>query len=276
MAKPDLLIGPRLKIARAQKHFDELKSALAGFFETNPYAVICKTDSKTGQKTYFIKIEQSIPGEIGVVVGDVVHNLRSALDQIVCCLFKCNGKQISGSNGLPVATSRERFRETRVGKLKNLSPKATRFINRLKPYDGGNSSLFLLAELDNLDKHNQIVPVASGKATIQTWVGMPSLFVSPEGGLAIGNPPIEEGYVPLGHHLPSGVPEDFKPVSLLQEETEVYRSPVPFPFNEKIAFFVDVTFGKTKVTRDETLLGTLDHLIKLTKRIFEIVERRLI
>jgi hypothetical protein len=182
---------------------------------------------------------------------------------------------VSGSNGFPIAGSVKKFEETCVGKLKNVSTKAHRFIRRLHPYKGGSSALWLLSELDNMDKHNAIVPVAIGGAQVEVQWGIPMLWVSPEGFICIGGGP--EGSTMMGMNRGFGTPENAPVVQVLHDNVEIYRSKVrQMGFVENIEAFAEISFGKTQVTNAEPIIETLEGLIKLVSRIIDIVERRVL
>ncbi|MEJ0094478.1 MAG: hypothetical protein WDN46_13890 [Methylocella sp.] len=167
IVKPDPLMGPKLKVERAKRHLADLETTLHAFHDSNPYGLVEEIDLQTGEYVYRVRIHKSIPCETGTIIGDIIHNLRSALDQMVCGLVRANSKQVSGGNGFPIMGSAKSFEEACVRKLKNVPLKAQRFIQRLKPYQGGNTLLWQISELDNMDKHNAIVPVNAGQIAIR-------------------------------------------------------------------------------------------------------------
>lgn len=274
MAISHPLTGPKLKLARAKSHLADFESAIVAYRESEPYTLRFEHDASTGENVFYVVLTKCLPPELSVIAGDVVHNLRSALDQMVCGLVRANGKQVRTGNGFPIMGSEKSFDEACVGKLKNVSAKADRFIRRLKPYRGAADAFWMLAELDNLDKHNSIVPVLIGKAQTVTQIAIPFLSIPPEGGLAIGGTP--EGYTPFGHQWGVLTPEGAKPFAITNNEVEFYRSkPVPY-LVEDVGFVAQIRFGKTSVTNDEIIHETLDSLIQLVERVIDIVERRIL
>jgi len=171
--------------------------------------------------------------------------------------------------------SAKSFEEARVGKLKNVPIKADRFIRRLKPYQGGNQSLWMLGELDNMDKHNAIVPVAAGQAQAGVKWGLPGIFFSPEGGICIGGGP--PGSTPFFPGVGFGIPDGAPFVDVLYDNCEIYRSAIgPAGLPEEIEVSIEITFGKTRVTNSEPVFDTLKNLIDLVERVIDIVERRIL
>ena len=111
------------------------------------------------------------------MLGDFVHNLRSALDYIVVA---CVPKQRRKSAGFPIlfqdifakdingnfmvndADGRDRFEST----IKGLHPEARAFIIKLQPYNFGVLAnvitLGLISRLENADKHRRLITLGCG------------------------------------------------------------------------------------------------------------------
>jgi hypothetical protein len=273
---PDPLLGPKLKVESAKRYLSYFQEVLSAFFKTKPYELVAEQDPRTSESVYRVRVYGCVPDELSVIAGDVVHNLRSALDQMVCALVRANRRQVSGGNSFPIMGSRKKFEEACVGKLKNTSAKANRFIRRLKPYKGGNDAFWMLAELDNMDKHNEIVPVAAGQVQFSRRMGlMPGFFRTPDGALAIGGGP--PGSVALGYEIGFVTPDNAKVVQLLHDNCEVFREAAVFSdFPSEAQVSIAITFGKTDVTQGEPIFEVLEGLIKLVQRVIDIVERRVL
>jgi hypothetical protein len=52
------------------------------FRESKPYTVIPQSTDTSGRTEYRLRIHKPMPVEISTTVGDVLHNLRSALDSL--------------------------------------------------------------------------------------------------------------------------------------------------------------------------------------------------
>ena len=269
------LLGPKLKVERAKRHLADFNEVIRVFFESNPYELVADRDAATGDQIYRVRVNAFPPSDLSIIAGDVVHNLRSALDQMVCALIRANRNQVSGGNGFPISGSKARFESASIGKLKNTSPQAKRFIFRLKPYNGGNKALWLLSELDNMDKHNQIVPVAAGQVQVMKRRGIPGMFVAPDGSISLfGGPP---GSVPAGFDFGWGIPDDASIVALLHDNCEVYRERAALAhMPNETCISIKIIFGKTHLTDFEPITEVLEGLIDLTERIIDIVERRIL
>jgi hypothetical protein len=81
------LSGPSIKIQRADKHLHELADAINRFRESGAYQLAIEPDHEARKHILRAKIERAPPVvEWGIVIGDIVHNLRSALDHMMWSL----------------------------------------------------------------------------------------------------------------------------------------------------------------------------------------------
>lgn len=261
---PLKLKGPKLKLARAKRHLKELETELEAFFDPKPYSAVEHFDPKTGEKVLSIKGNGAqIPCEMSAIIGDVAHNLRAALDQLVCELIRDNRKQPRTRSGFPTVTGKKRFEEAAIGKIEGVSPATAKFIRRLKPYKGGSHDLWILHELDAMDKHVEIIPVVACIPHVLLHTAMP-FSITPEGRFQIGQIQWVGGPV-IGA----------KPVFLTKGQVEVFRLK-PNPLQE-INITIHVTLGKTRVLDGgEPVFPLLQKLTQLVERIIAIAERKLL
>jgi hypothetical protein len=80
---PALVLGTGLKLNRAQFHLNALKESIDAFFESKPYEIVRAVDPNTNQVFGVLRVKRECPAAWGVLVGDFIHNLRSALDHLV-------------------------------------------------------------------------------------------------------------------------------------------------------------------------------------------------
>jgi len=71
------------KIQQAEKHINEVKDQLLAFGNANPYKFIAERDPRTRELIYRM-VEVGTPPDIALAAGDAFHNLRSALDHVIC------------------------------------------------------------------------------------------------------------------------------------------------------------------------------------------------
>jgi hypothetical protein len=70
------------KADRAQDHLRSLDRQVEGFRASEPYMVIPEPTDTPGRTAYRLRLPKPVPVLISTTVGDVLHNLRSALDSL--------------------------------------------------------------------------------------------------------------------------------------------------------------------------------------------------
>jgi hypothetical protein len=159
------LDGPRLKVGRAKKHIANVEREVTCFLNDNPYVIVEEPDpefgGKHGGKQWRVRVKASTPDQLPVMVGDAIHNLRSALDLLIRQLVEANGKDPQ-REAFPIRGSEAEFLSGRDG-LKSLkghiSADAMSVLRDLQPYQGGNDSLWRLHRLGITDKHRLLLVV---------------------------------------------------------------------------------------------------------------------
>ena len=160
------LADPYLKTSRANVHLEILRQELKAFRESQPCALVIDDDRKNQRCRVRVRIKD-VPDTIPLIVGDVLYNLRSSLDQLVWCLAKLTLPYPKHTE-FPILEERDnkRMREATRG----VPAKAVGLIESLQPYHGGkaakNSFLWRLNKLCNIDKHMRI-PVHTTAVTFQ-------------------------------------------------------------------------------------------------------------
>ena len=76
----DPLLSCRIKVDRAIKHFNDLTDAIKPFAARETYRIWADEDSEPAVKIYRVRIVEDMPTQWSGHIGDVIHNLRSALD----------------------------------------------------------------------------------------------------------------------------------------------------------------------------------------------------
>jgi hypothetical protein len=156
------------KLQRAEDLLAELDRTLAEF--------LGKKLHRLGQKptgpheiTYFIEYLEPTPAQIPLIAGDVLHNLRAALDHSVyqlVCLQIGEPTEPYTWPAFPIGDDEADYGEVRNRRLRKknvgeLNAATIAAIDSLKPWKGGNTPLWQLSELDNLDKHRLVLTPAA-------------------------------------------------------------------------------------------------------------------
>lgn len=153
--------GASLKVERAAKHVRELIKLLN---EKRAFSYILETNTQTRQRATFAKKDEAVINDAAVICGDVVHNLRTALDhaywEIVSPFVVSEAEKRAVQ--FPFcrkpqrldATIEERFGH-RVGQ------EFVKALRGLRPHTdkGGNQYLWLVHDLDLGDKHRLLTPI---------------------------------------------------------------------------------------------------------------------
>jgi hypothetical protein len=127
----------------------------------------------------------ALPKGLGVIVGDLVHNARSALDHLISALVLANGSKITRDHAFPICESPEKFEAMVIvpnsrGKdhpLKGLSNDQIEIIRLCQPFQEQplesaemRKSLSFLHSFSIIDKHQLIQ--SAGLMLIDNGVGI--------------------------------------------------------------------------------------------------------
>lgn len=69
-----------LKIEHAEKHLVALTASIQDFVDDDPCTTVLRRHELTGEWVLYVTSLKVVPVEISLIAGDVVSNLRSALD----------------------------------------------------------------------------------------------------------------------------------------------------------------------------------------------------
>jgi hypothetical protein len=155
--------GPRLKIERAKQHIVDLHSKVQGLSVGSFYVLGIESNPQTGNDVLKIEIAQLLPSasDFALIIGDALHNLESALDHTINeVVFRRLGRYDDHTK-LPFRSTRNELIKAINGALIHQASEAVCdfIVNVIQPYDGGNSALWALNDLNNVDKHRLLLPV---------------------------------------------------------------------------------------------------------------------
>jgi hypothetical protein len=198
------LDGPRLKVERAISQIRGLRLRQEALWKDRNHQIVrAELNPKTGYYVYRAQGQFTLSLDWGVIIGEIAHNLRSALDGTVYQLAihdqRAKGKRPSAEalrhTEFPVflvgrTKRRQRPKPGRSGmppliphferegrkKIKLLSSKHQRMIERLQPYHrrsedgakGRGHPLYWLQEINTADKH-RVIPIVGYRADGLTW-----------------------------------------------------------------------------------------------------------
>lgn len=168
------LNGVRLKVERAKKHLVDLDTVIVDFGKSHPYTFVVKKNLKTGEGEHNVVKVAPVPVDVATISGDLVHNLRSALDHLIWQLVIANGgkpEEKPRAYAFPIWDSKAEYETQFPGKAHGISKSALNLLRRLQPYKGGDGdALWRIHHLDIVDKHRLLLTVNTAQTGI-TLVG---------------------------------------------------------------------------------------------------------
>lgn len=238
----------KLKLERAAEHLQDFDRAAAAYLNSKPCAIIVELFrglEQTGTQSWNARIRKPVPIRFSTLIGDLVHNLRTALDLLVCDLVRINGKSAKQVYFPFCASAADLPHAIRERKIHRAGPDIVAAIENLKPYTGGNIALRAIHDLDVTDKHHALLPVLGavslplgailGKKDLPPSAATWSSVIDHDGQMVIGIPDYLK--IPLGTELPArfflvldfGVGIGTRPVieilhGLTQEANRVFKA----------------------------------------------------
>jgi hypothetical protein len=201
--QPDFT-GCWAKLRRAEEHLVHLRERVQGFVDGNAYGVEPDYDFYAGEVVVYGKALREPPiAEWGVIIGDIVHNLRSALDHLVWQLTLINGRTPPAV--IPRGKAGRKWRDiafpikldptptdasgnlipwsqTRPRELWGVGDNLAAHLESLQPFHSGQdprNPLWVLNELWNIDKHRH-VPLTGFFVGVESWVFEPPFPGAPD------------------------------------------------------------------------------------------------
>ncbi len=160
--KHELVSGPLKKIKRAQQHINDLNREVTEFLSRKPFQLRVSEKRDPHRRIIYIKAKEPIPEIITMILGDAVHNLRSAIDQLAWGIVGSKAKK-PRQVGFPFVETAEALSSAIATRQMNVAPeKVIEEIHLLQPYPSGNKYLHAVKSLDETDKHRNILIVATG------------------------------------------------------------------------------------------------------------------
>ena len=140
-----------IKVERAKEHIRDLDLKISEFKNRHPYEFKRESDSGQGERVYSLKIHQCVPIAWGAILGDAIHNLRSALDILVYQFVVSNRHEPTTKTGFPISKDRKDFESKGPQKVRGAPSGVIALIEELRPYKGGTEVFWVLHKLDIAD-----------------------------------------------------------------------------------------------------------------------------
>jgi hypothetical protein len=154
---------------RASEHAADLKAEIARFLDTNPYSVAHEFDRKplpnefppgmeiVGVHRWRAQTEKAIPPRISILAGDVLKELRSALDYVAWQLALGQSATPPQTTAFPIFASEKLYARDKQRFIGGIDGGAHPIFDAVQPYHAGDKAteqpLWVLHRLANDDKH---------------------------------------------------------------------------------------------------------------------------
>lgn len=155
--------GARLKVERAEKHIADFNAAFQTFVDSNPY--VLTVNGRYGTSYWGVELVKPLPSDLMLIVGDAVHNLRSALDHCVWDMSAPNRPLLTNQQKRYLvfeAAEHLTDYESMIDGVLGFSADVKSFLKSIAVHRYGSGHALLdLHRLDIDDKHAVIVPTIS-------------------------------------------------------------------------------------------------------------------
>lgn len=233
-----------LKVERAKEHIRNLQVEVAAFLRTSPYVIGTRKNPQTGQLIYYLTTVKEVTPRIAVICGDALQNLRSALDHLAWRLVEANGRTPTAHTAFPIYDDSAKYEAGSPGQVKGMSNAAIEAIDFLKPYKGGNDTLWRLHKLNNIDKHRFVIAVGSAFRSVDLGGHLFGKMIEMFPDLADAKP-VQAFFTPGDRMFP------------LKVGDELFVDAPDAKVNEKLQFLFDIAFGEPQIIEGDPLLETL-------------------
>lgn len=160
----DPLAGVWAKIRRADVHLRRLEQCDREIRAACREQISVERDDESGRHVFRMGPVPPVPEDFGLVLGDAIHNLRSALDHLAHAVVVSQGGTPNRNTGFPILMTAPKPKKNGSSPLANLDPSVDEAVRReidaVQPYHRDDPSLHELAVLHSLDitdKHRRLV-----------------------------------------------------------------------------------------------------------------------
>lgn len=247
----DRVAGSIAKANRAKEHIDDLQRS---WFEWGArcYALVPQQDGDRWQGV--VRILEPIPDRLSTVIGDVLSNLRAALDYLVVQGLDKEGKPVQSFHYFPIAKDAASYPSQRDGRVKGVGQDFVDVLDALKPYNGGTDGFFHLNELARRDKHHLLLTTVVREESVgfrykEMFPGMPDEFRELLGDRALWLKPANP--------------------RVMKDGDVVVGGPGPVPSHPGQQFAVQIAFGESEVLACQPVIPTLRDLAGLVESTLE-------
>jgi len=248
MSSRSRIDGIRLKIERAKKHIRDLDIAINAFIQEKPYRLGARPHpvAQIQHTTLYVDEVNPVHPEITMIMGDAIHNLRSALDHLTWQLVEAGDGTPNKDTYFPIIGDGPKAPEqyaSAIGKggIPKITPQALKIIQAVQPYVTPDQTLWLIHQLDIVDKHRLLLTVV---AAMDKW----GVDFATRGTLWFE----QYRYVPL---------------VVGNEITNLPTSTYERQAHEDFQLGIDIAFGESEIPGGELVRYTLNKMADFVERL---------
>jgi hypothetical protein len=263
MEADERLAHVRVKVERAKQHIVDLNLRLKEFLDSNPYVVRAQRDPQTRRPVYYLAAVRDVPPIISLLAGDIVQNLRSALDHLAFQLYMLGPGGVAGGAGsrtyFPIADDAAKYKIEAPRKVKGLRPDAIKAIEAIEPYKGGTTdksdTLWRLEKMNNIDKHRLLIATGSQFRSFDIGAnavrGLQEAMAKGPPEMRFTIPKISLFLRPADRQWP------------LKAGNQLFIDAPDAEVDNNLQFRFEVAFGEPKIAEGEPVIETLQHMADL-------------
>jgi hypothetical protein len=154
----------RHKLKRADEHIEQLHREGEAFLGDTTQRTLVYDDLQAGKAFADVQRNRIVEPRLSILAGDVLYQVRSSLDHLICALIKRDGNSPTTSSQFPIFSHAPTDKKTKAryeGQVAGITrPEVLAAIEAHQPHKRSNPAnhwLAVLREFSNTDKHRALV-----------------------------------------------------------------------------------------------------------------------
>ena len=162
----DPFASANLLLKRAKRDFAKLERRAQRVIANQTYELFTEPDPARPEDfvKFKMRLVKELPDAISEFTGNIVNNLRFALDHAlsaVAVAAGCTKPRAKRNAYFPFSGNEAKFESNLAGRCADVPKEIWPLIRKYRPYKGGEDFLFALNEVCNANKHDLVIPVGT-------------------------------------------------------------------------------------------------------------------
>jgi hypothetical protein len=248
-------LATRPKLSWAQGHLNDLNVAIGEDTKAGRFTAIAQRNTRSAEGGYEVgfPVPPDLRLKYGLMAGDVLQNLRAALDHLA---YRLAGNSAGRHTQVPIMSSVTDYANKGVPMILGFGNAAAAAVEQLQPYhaeDYRTDPLWRLNKMSNVDKH-RLVHIADFHLTGELIRQVPQ-----------GSPPLPLDKVAM--HA------DYESTGALKHGTPIRRIPEPQPgMYVQYDYAVGITFDEVGPAEGGNLVQFLANLGSAVEKVYDLLE----